>query len=97
LHLYQVEIVGEVGTRDRVLSRLLERGIGAAVHYIGVNHHPQYRGSLPAHLPSSDWASQSLLTLPLHPALSEAEVDRVCAEVASAAAAESASGARRAA
>jgi dTDP-4-amino-4,6-dideoxygalactose transaminase len=82
LHLYQVEIAGPPGTRDRVLSRLLERGVGAAVHYIGLNRHPHYRRTLPARIPVSDWASDHLLTLPLHPAMSDADLIRVRDELA---------------
>jgi perosamine synthetase len=77
LHLYQVQIPGPPGTRDAVVTRLKEAGIGAAVHYIGVNRHPYYEARLPGSLPNSDWASGALLTLPLHPLLDDDQLARV--------------------
>ncbi len=85
LHLYQVEIQGPAGGRDEVLRRMRQRGIGVAVHYIGINRHPYYGarfGDQP--LPVSDWASNSLLTLPLHPHMCTADVQRVVAALAEA-------------
>lgn len=84
LHLYQVEIDGDPPRRDAVVELLLRRGIGAAVHYIGVNHHPFYRSAFAQEYPVSDWASQSLMTLPLHLHLAEAQLLRVTRELAQA-------------
>jgi dTDP-4-amino-4,6-dideoxygalactose transaminase len=75
LHLYQVAVSGPPSRRDRVITLLQADGIGAAVHYIGVNHHPQYRSDEP--YPVSDWASTALITLPLHLHLGESELERV--------------------
>ena len=88
LHLYQVELEGPAGVRDRVLNRLLADGIGAAVHYIGVHRHPYYRGRLGDAFPVADWASEALLTLPLHLHLDEADLRRVRDALARALAAE---------
>jgi dTDP-4-amino-4,6-dideoxygalactose transaminase len=73
LHLYQVEVEG----RDATLTRMLEDGIGAAVHYIAVHRHPHYRGRLGGPFPVAEWASDALLTLPLHPHLADADLRRV--------------------
>ncbi len=75
LHLYQVAIDGGRPRRDEIVSRLQRDGIGAAVHYIGVNHHPGYQ--TPNRYPVSDRASESLITLPLHPSLALADLERV--------------------
>jgi dTDP-4-amino-4,6-dideoxygalactose transaminase len=75
LHLYQVAIAGSPPRRDRAITLLHADGIGAAVHYIGVNHHPTYRSDEP--YPVSDWASGALITLPLHLHLGETELERV--------------------
>jgi dTDP-4-amino-4,6-dideoxygalactose transaminase len=77
LHLYQVVVPGPPGTRDAVLEQMKEAGIGAAVHYIGVNQHPFYRDRVTSSVPNSDWASDALLTLPSHPSLDEDQVARV--------------------
>ena len=75
LHLYQVAVEGPPPRRDTIVSRLQGEGVGAAVHYIGVNHHPAYRSSFA--YPVSDWASSALITLPLHLHLDEGDLQRV--------------------
>lgn len=75
LHLYQVAVDGGAGRRDKVVSRMQDDGIGAAVHYIGVNQHPAYRTN--NSYPASDWASSALVTLPLHLHLDEGDLDRI--------------------
>lgn len=75
LHLYQVAVAGSPPRRDQVVTRVLADGIGAAVHYIGINHHPTYRSS--ETYPVSDWASQALITLPLHLHLGETDLERI--------------------
>jgi dTDP-4-amino-4,6-dideoxygalactose transaminase len=82
LHLYQVAVDGDAGRRDAVVARLRRRGIGAAVHYVGVNHHAAYRTD--QRFPASDWASTALITLPLHLHLGERDLERVVAELAEA-------------
>jgi dTDP-4-amino-4,6-dideoxygalactose transaminase len=80
LHLYQVAIEGLSPRRDLVVEKLRSCGVGAAVHYVGINHHPYYRTE--ERFPVSDWASWSLVTLPLHPHLTEAHLRRVVDELA---------------
>jgi dTDP-4-amino-4,6-dideoxygalactose transaminase len=77
LHLYQVAIPGPPGARDAVLTGMKKAGIGAALHYIGVNRHPYYEARLLGTFPNSDWASDALLTLPLHPLLDDDQLARV--------------------
>jgi dTDP-4-amino-4,6-dideoxygalactose transaminase len=84
LHLYQVEIEGRPPRRDKVLTMLRSRRIGAAVHYLGVNNHPYYAKRFPEPFPNSDWATGSLLTLPLHLHLAEPHIRRVVGELANA-------------
>jgi len=75
LHLYQVAIELPPPARDQIVASLLEQGIGAAVHYVGLNHHPAYRTD--ERFPASDWASGALVTLPLHPRLDDTDLARV--------------------
>lgn len=75
LHLYQVRIHGSL--RDEVVSRMRAEGIGAAVHYIGVNQHPRFQNKCPQDVPNSDRASAELVSLPLHPALHTDDLERV--------------------
>lgn len=81
LHLYQVEIEGDPPRREKILVELRRRGIGAAVHYLGVNHHPFYAAVYPGPFEHSDWATRSLLTLPLHVHMAEHDVARIVKEL----------------
>jgi len=75
-HLYVVR----VAERDRVLSALREQGIDAGVHYpVPLHLQPAYRylevpeGSLP----NTERAGREVLSLPIYPEITEAQVDRV--------------------
>lgn len=82
LHLYQVEVNGPPAGRDRVVGRMRANGIGAAVHYIAVHRHPYYQRRFGAlDLPTSDWASDHLLTVPLQVHMTERDVERVVHEL----------------
>jgi dTDP-4-amino-4,6-dideoxygalactose transaminase len=79
-HLYVVLINFDAIGVDRatVMRRLRERGIGTQVHYLPVHRQPYYReryGSLS--LPGADAYYARVLSLPLYPTMSEADVDRV--------------------
>ncbi len=66
--------------RDRVRACLLENGITAAVFYCPPVHlQPVYKwmGLGPGSFPAAEEAASSLLCLPMHPGLSEEEIDRV--------------------
>jgi UDP-4-amino-4-deoxy-L-arabinose-oxoglutarate aminotransferase len=81
LHLYQVAIDAPAPARDRIVQRLIDTGIGAAVHYIAVHLHPYYADRIPDRFPNAEWASEHLVTLPLHMHLEDADVVRVCRAV----------------
>lgn len=84
LHLYQVEILAGERGRDQVVDRLRERGVGAAVHYVAAHRHPHLSSRLIGDFPASDWASEHLLTLPLHPHLDADDLEYVASELAGA-------------
>ncbi|MBB3267934.1 UDP-4-amino-4,6-dideoxy-N-acetyl-beta-L-altrosamine transaminase [Azospirillum sp. OGB3] len=72
-------------TRARVMAELRERGIGTQVHYIPVHRQPYWRkrcGDLA--LPGADAHYARTLSLPLFPAMADADVDRVVAALAAA-------------
>ena len=71
--------------REPVLASLNERGIGAAVYFkIPVHRTPLYEelGYSKVDLPRSDEASQHVISLPVHPALTETDLERVAKEFA---------------
>lgn len=76
-HLYVVRL----SNRDKIFQVLREGRIGANVHYPPVFMHPYYRALSGGHkinCPVSENVYLSLLTLPLCPGLTEADVDKVC-------------------
>lgn len=86
-HLYVVRVMPDARCdRDAVLARLTERGIGTSVHFIPNHQQPYFRGVLGLesgrHFPEADRVSEQILSLPLHPWLTEQDVDRVCEELA---------------
>ena len=80
-HLYQVRVGANAGvSRDEILDGLAKRNIGAGVHYRGVHLHPYYAGRYelrPADLPVANRISDTTLSLPLSPKVTEADQDDV--------------------
>jgi dTDP-4-amino-4,6-dideoxygalactose transaminase len=79
-HLYVVKLAEHVD-RDRAFACLRAEGIGANVHYAPVYLHSHYRklGYAAGIAPVAEAASQKILTLPMFPAMSAADVARVAA------------------
>ena len=68
--------------RDEALRVLRARGIAATFHYVPLHSAPHARAmGVSAELPVTDRVAGSLLRLPLHPLLSEEDVERVVAAV----------------
>lgn len=84
-HLYVVRLQGRAARRrDEAFRRLLDAGIGVNVHYPPVHLHPYFRqvlGTGPGQCPEAEAAAREILTLPLHPRLTEDEIGRVIATV----------------
>ena len=86
-HLYIVRVSAEFGTpRDDVVDALSAAGIGTSVHFIPVHHQPYFRDLLGADecasMPVADAVFPQLLSLPLHPGLSDQDVEQVCEALA---------------
>jgi len=84
-HLYVVRIRPEVlkKTRREIFENLRATGIGVNVHYMPVHLQPYYRslGFAPGQFPEAEAHGEEAITLPLYPALTEGEQDRVVAAV----------------
>lgn len=83
-HLFQIRVRPAFGLRrDAVAAALAEQGIGTSVHFVPVHHLPYFRrllgGSECAAVPVTDQVFPELLSLPMHPGLTNQDVDRVCA------------------
>ena len=81
-HLYALRL--EPGRltidRDGFIEELRSRGIGTSVHFIPIHHHPFYRegfGFSRGDFPRTEAIYEGLLSLPLYPLMSEADVARV--------------------
>ncbi|MBN2839423.1 MAG: DegT/DnrJ/EryC1/StrS family aminotransferase, partial [Coriobacteriia bacterium] len=83
-HLFVVEL--ERHDRAAVYAALCDAGIGVNVHYIPVHLQPYYRdlGFAPGMFPVSEAYYERAITLPLYPAMSDADVDTVVAALAAA-------------
>lgn len=80
LHLYAVHIDFKAlaTTRARFMAALRAEGIGTQVHYIPLHWQPYYRrryGDL--RLPSAESYYERCLSIPLFPAMTDGDVDRV--------------------
>jgi dTDP-4-amino-4,6-dideoxygalactose transaminase len=81
-HLYVIRLDLDRLTIDRAqfIEELGARNIGTSVHFIPVHLHPYYRdryGFVPEDFPVTYDAYQRIISLPLHPRLSDRDVDDV--------------------
>jgi dTDP-4-amino-4,6-dideoxygalactose transaminase len=81
-HIYPLRLNLDMLTigRGQFIEELKARNIGASVHFIPIHLHPYYRdkyGFAPEDFPIAFANYQRLVSLPLHPRLSERDVDDV--------------------
>jgi dTDP-4-amino-4,6-dideoxygalactose transaminase len=84
-HQYTVRILEQ---RDRVQQALAARGIASTVYYpVPLHLQPAFAalGCRPGELPESERAAREVLSLPIYPELTPAQIHRVAASVAEAA------------
>ncbi|MFC7045394.1 DegT/DnrJ/EryC1/StrS family aminotransferase [Halobacteriaceae archaeon GCM10025711] len=68
--------------RNRLQEHLREHGVGSRVYYpIPVHHQPAY-ADVAADAPEAERAADEVLSLPVHPGLSEGDVETIAAAVA---------------
>lgn len=80
--LWDFDKIGK--TRSEIMCALREKGIQTQVHYIPVPMQPYYRKNFGTHAdqyPHAETYYQHCLSLPLHPRMSDADVNRVIDEV----------------
>ena len=85
-HLYTLRLRREALAidRDAFIRELAARNIGSSVHFIPVHLHPFYRDKYalkPADLPVAFANYERILSIPLHPGLSDADVADVTSTV----------------
>jgi len=80
-HLYPIQVEG----RDALLAHLQGVGVPAAVHYpIGAHDQPCFAQLRDRDLPVTEHLATRMLSLPMHPMLSDADVDAITAAVVAA-------------
>jgi dTDP-4-amino-4,6-dideoxygalactose transaminase len=75
-HVYHLYVV-RTKRRDELQAYLKARGVGTLIHYpVPVHLQPAYRGRLPGskNLPETERVANEVLSLPIYPELTEAEV-----------------------
>jgi perosamine synthetase len=81
-HLYVVRLIGQrlrAGRRE-IFAALRAEGIGVNVHYVPVHLHPYYRdrlGTRPGLCPVAEAAYEDILSLPIFPRMTDADVQDV--------------------
>ena len=79
-HVYHQYVI-RCAARDRLRTHLQAAGVGSAIHYpLPVHLQPAYSGRLPVGepgLPCTEEICREILSLPVHPHLSDADVSRV--------------------
>jgi perosamine synthetase len=82
-HVYHQYTIQLPGNRDACARALTERGIGTAVHYpCPIHQQPFYQEQgFNTLLPVAERAAQQVLSLPVHPALSEQDIQTIINEV----------------
>jgi hypothetical protein len=78
-HMFQV-VLPPALERAKFIARMREQGIGIGVHYPAMHLFKLYRklGYKEGDFPHAERIGRSLVTLPLFPRMSMADVDRVC-------------------
>jgi dTDP-4-amino-4,6-dideoxygalactose transaminase len=86
-HLYVVRVDARRAgvTRDELIAALTERSIGTSVHFIPNHHQPYFQRLLGEDIatafPTADAVFGRIVSLPLHPGLTDQDVDTVCEAV----------------
>jgi len=70
-------------TRGEFIERMKAKNVGVGVHYPAMHLFTLYRslGFREGQYPAAEWIGRSTVTLPLYPAMTNADVERVCAAV----------------
>jgi len=77
-HQYTIRVVDQ--DRDAFAARLLELGVGTGVYYPIPNHRlPSF--NLTLDLPQTESAAKEVLSLPVHPSLSSADLEKIATAI----------------
>ena len=79
-HMFQPLLPGGVMSRGAFIDAMRQQGIGVGVHYPAMHLFSLYRarGHMEGRFPIAEDIGRRIVTLPLFPAMADADVDRVC-------------------
>ena len=88
-HLYVIKIDEQLSNTNRntLFEELRKQDIGVNVHYLPVYQHPYYHqrfGDMTGCCPHAEGVAQRILSLPIFPAMSDGDIDRVIDAVSTA-------------
>ncbi len=85
LHIYHLyPLLLENYDRAKFIEKMSEQGIGCSVHFIPIHMHPYYKKALgyrEGRFPVAEWLYKREVSLPLYPAMSDVDIERVIEEV----------------
>jgi dTDP-4-amino-4,6-dideoxygalactose transaminase len=72
-------------TRKQFIDAMEQRGVGIGISYEAMHLSTLFRkeGHIEGEFPNSERIARETVTLPLHPTMTKADVERVCREVTS--------------
>jgi perosamine synthetase len=81
-HLYVIKLNLEMLTigRNEFIEELKKRGVLTSVHFIPLYRHPYYKDIFSYNsmgFPASEWIYERIISLPIYPGMTEAQVNRV--------------------
>jgi perosamine synthetase len=79
-HVYHQYTIRVAGNRDEFAAELGRRGVGSGVYYPIPNHRLPSFGRT-EDLPETERAAREVLSLPVHPSLSTADLEHIAATV----------------
>jgi dTDP-4-amino-4,6-dideoxygalactose transaminase len=85
-HLFVIQLALErlAINRNQFIESLRENEIGTSVHFIPLHFHPYYRatfGYKPGDFPNASRAFERIVSLPIYPGMSQADVEKVAGSV----------------
>ena len=85
-HLYVIEVDATrlCIARDEFIDAMRQQGIGTSVHFIPLHMHPYYKerfGFTPEDFPNASAIYQRIVSLPIYPAMTDADIDDVIGSV----------------
>jgi perosamine synthetase len=73
---------GDKKKRNRIVAELRKRGVGATVYYpVPIHRMPFYRRFCQRRLPNTEKAARQVFSLPVHPAVTEEQVDYIASSL----------------